>query len=95
MGAIHENGGIVEKPLNETFDSLPTTIFTVMTNLAIQHGSVNLGQGFPDDEGPKSMKVRPLTSLSARPQTMHNSSVTMRWDWRLTEMPRRSLWGHQ
>ena len=55
-----QNGGKVDKPLNETFDALPTTIFTVMTNLANEHGSVNLGQGFPDDEGPRSMKVSVL-----------------------------------
>jgi aspartate/methionine/tyrosine aminotransferase len=29
-----------------------TTIFTVMSALAVQHGAVNLGQGFPDTEGP-------------------------------------------
>jgi aspartate/methionine/tyrosine aminotransferase len=27
-----------------------------MSKLAAAHGSVNLGQGFPDDEGPDSMK---------------------------------------
>lgn len=34
-----------QKPLNATFSSLPTTIFTVMTNLSVQYSSVNLGQG--------------------------------------------------
>jgi aspartate/methionine/tyrosine aminotransferase len=29
-----------------------TTIFTVMSALAVQHGAINLGQGFPDVEGP-------------------------------------------
>jgi N-succinyldiaminopimelate aminotransferase len=29
-----------------------TTIFTVMSALAVQHGAINLGQGFPDTEGP-------------------------------------------
>ena len=28
--------------------ALPTTIFTTMTQLANQHGAINLGQGFPD-----------------------------------------------
>jgi hypothetical protein len=46
------------KALNSTFTSLPTTIFEVMTRLAIKHNSVNLGQGFPDAEGPESMKVK-------------------------------------
>ena len=32
--------------------SLPTTIFTVMSALATEHKSINLGQGFPDSEGP-------------------------------------------
>lgn len=44
------------KPLNNLFSDLPTTIFTVMTNLAIKHKSINLGQGFPDEEGPEQMK---------------------------------------
>lgn len=29
-----------------------TTIFTVMSQLAVEHGAVNLGQGFPDFEAP-------------------------------------------
>jgi methionine aminotransferase len=32
-----------------------TTIFTVMSQLAVKHGAVNLGQGFPDFEGPSSL----------------------------------------
>lgn len=44
------------KPLNDLFTGLPTTIFTVMTNLAIKHKTINLGQGFPDEEGPEQMK---------------------------------------
>jgi N-succinyldiaminopimelate aminotransferase len=37
---------------NRYLHSLPTTIFTVMSALATEHGSINLGQGFPDQEGP-------------------------------------------
>jgi methionine transaminase len=33
-----------------------TTIFTVMSQLAIQHKAVNLGQGFPDFEGPQALR---------------------------------------
>ncbi|WP_026397511.1 aminotransferase [Acetobacter nitrogenifigens] len=40
------------KPLNGQTAALPTTIFTVMSALAQQHGAINLGQGFPDTEGP-------------------------------------------
>lgn len=32
-----------------------TTIFTVMSQLALQHQAVNLGQGFPDFEGPAGL----------------------------------------
>ena len=32
------------KPLNPTFAGTGTTIFTVMSALANQHGAVNLGQ---------------------------------------------------
>jgi len=34
-----------------------TTIFTEMTRLAIQHGAVNLAQGFPDFDGPEFIKA--------------------------------------
>jgi N-succinyldiaminopimelate aminotransferase len=40
------------KPLNTNLSSIGTTIFTVMSALAVQHGSINLGQGFPDTDGP-------------------------------------------
>jgi methionine aminotransferase len=33
-----------------------TTIFTVMSQLAVQHGAVNLGQGFPDFDGPRELR---------------------------------------
>lgn len=32
-----------------------STIFAEMTELAVRHGAVNLGQGFPDTDGPASM----------------------------------------
>ena len=40
------------KPTNTTLSAIGTTIFTVMSALAVQHGSINLGQGFPDTDGP-------------------------------------------
>jgi len=33
-----------------------TTIFSVMSQLATQHKAVNLGQGFPDFDGPQSLR---------------------------------------
>ena len=40
------------KSLNTLLSNTGTTIFTVMSALAVQHGSINLGQGFPDTDGP-------------------------------------------
>jgi len=40
------------KDLNHQLAGLGTTIFTVMSALAVEHGSINLGQGFPDTDGP-------------------------------------------
>ncbi|HVP83182.1 MAG TPA: aminotransferase [Rhizomicrobium sp.] len=46
---------------NPVFANLPTTIFTVMSALATQYGAVNLGQGFPDEDGPE-----PIRAVAAR-----------------------------
>ncbi len=40
------------KPANTLLSGIGTTVFTVMSALAVEHGSINLGQGFPDTEGP-------------------------------------------
>jgi aspartate/methionine/tyrosine aminotransferase len=40
------------KPANSLLSQTGTTIFTVMSALAQSHGAINLGQGFPDTEGP-------------------------------------------
>ena len=37
---------------NSTFNSYGTTVFELMSRLAVEHKSINLGQGFPDDYGP-------------------------------------------
>jgi N-succinyldiaminopimelate aminotransferase len=37
---------------NTWLESIGTTIFTVMSALATEHKSINLGQGFPDTDGP-------------------------------------------
>jgi N-succinyldiaminopimelate aminotransferase len=41
---------------NPVFASLPTTIFTHMSALAAAHGAINLGQGFPDEDGPLAIR---------------------------------------
>jgi aspartate/methionine/tyrosine aminotransferase len=40
------------KTVNSLLAATGTTIFTVMSALAAQHKSINLGQGFPDTDGP-------------------------------------------
>ena len=44
--------------LNPVFANLPTTIFTVMSGLAAEHGAINLGQGFPDNPGPEDVRAK-------------------------------------
>ena len=41
---------------NATISGLGTTVFEVMSALAREHQSVNLGQGFPDDNGPEEVR---------------------------------------
>jgi aspartate/methionine/tyrosine aminotransferase len=43
------------KSQNELLSASGTTVFTVMSALAVQHGAINLGQGFPDYEGPQDV----------------------------------------
>ena len=42
---------------NSVFSALGTTVFTVMSALAAEHDAINLGQGFPDDEGPDDVRA--------------------------------------
>jgi N-succinyldiaminopimelate aminotransferase len=42
-------------PLVERMQAFGTTIFTEMSALAVRTGSINLGQGFPDTDGPPEM----------------------------------------
>lgn len=44
------------KATNSIFSGLAVTIFEEMSRLAIQHGAINLGQGFPDEEGPQDIR---------------------------------------
>ena len=43
------------KPANSLLSGIGTTIFTVMSALATEHQSINLGQGFPDTDGPEDV----------------------------------------
>ncbi len=43
------------KQPNALLSATGTTIFTVMSALAARHGAINLGQGFPDTDGPEDV----------------------------------------
>lgn len=53
--------------LNPVLAGLPTTIFTHMSALAAAHGAVNLGQGFPDRDGPLSIRQAAARTLTDGP----------------------------
>lgn len=55
------------KGANPVFADLPTTIFTVMSALAREHGAINLGQGFPDGEGPDHIRAAAARALLEGP----------------------------
>src|SRR2546427_60357 len=46
---------MVNDPLVGRMQGFGTTIFAEMTGLAVRTGSINLGQGFPDTDGPPAM----------------------------------------
>ncbi len=54
-------------PANSIFAGSGTTIFTVMSALADQHGAINLGQGFPDEDGPEDIRRVAAEALIAGP----------------------------
>ena len=51
------------KPANELLSGIGTTIFTVMSALAAKHGAINLGQGFPDSDGPPDVIAAAAAAL--------------------------------
>jgi N-succinyldiaminopimelate aminotransferase len=54
-------------PLAHRLDGIPPTIFTTMSALALRTGAVNLGQGFPDADGPASL-------LAAADEALHGGA---------------------
>lgn len=42
--------------MNSIFADLETTVFETMSELARRHAAINLGQGFPDDQGPLDVR---------------------------------------
>jgi aspartate/methionine/tyrosine aminotransferase len=52
---------------NPVFSGLGTTIFSVMSALAAEHGAINLGQGFPDEDGPTAIREAAAKALMEGP----------------------------
>ncbi len=51
------------KPANSLLSNTGTTIFTVMSALAVRHKAINLGQGFPDTDGPADIVAAAAAAL--------------------------------
>ncbi|MBK7825542.1 methionine aminotransferase [Nannocystis sp.] len=73
--------------LSARLQGFGTTIFTEMTRLALQHGAVNLGQGFPNFDGPEFIKDAAIAAIRAG----HNQYA------RMAGVPdlNRAIAGHQ
>jgi N-succinyldiaminopimelate aminotransferase len=56
-------GRPLDDPLVERMRGYGTTIFAEMTALAQQTGAVNLGQGFPDTDGPNAMLEQAVDAI--------------------------------
>ncbi len=50
-------------PLNRRLAAFGTTIFAEMSALAVRTGAINLGQGFPDTDGPEEVREAAVRAL--------------------------------
>ena len=55
------------KAANSILSSYGTTVFEVMSRLAQEHDAINLGQGFPDQDGPEDLRRVAAEALLAGP----------------------------
>ncbi|MCG5214108.1 pyridoxal phosphate-dependent aminotransferase [Streptosporangium sp. KLBMP 9127] len=53
----------MREPLIARMREFGTTVFAEMTALAVRTGSINLGQGFPDTDGPPGMLARAVEAI--------------------------------
>ncbi|EEE45030.1 Aspartate/tyrosine/aromatic aminotransferase [Roseibium alexandrii DFL-11] len=61
------NIGDIMKSTNPVFTGIQTTVFETMSRLAMAHGAVNLGQGFPDVDGPEDIRETAAKALMDGP----------------------------
>ncbi len=55
------------KAANSILSGYGTTVFEVMSRLAMEHGAINLGQGFPDTDGPIEVRRKAAEALLEMP----------------------------
>jgi L-glutamine---4-(methylsulfanyl)-2-oxobutanoate aminotransferase len=56
---------ILPSQVAKRLEKFKTTIFTQMSMLAIKHGAINLGQGFPNFDGPDFVKEAAIKAINA------------------------------
>lgn len=63
--ATHESSQNTLRPVQvaKRLEKFKTTIFTQMSMLAIKHGAINLGQGFPNFDGPEFVKEAAIQAI--------------------------------
>ena len=52
-------------PRSSRLADFGTSVFAEMTELAVRHRAVNLGQGFPDFDGPDFVKEAAIDAIRA------------------------------
>ncbi|XP_038715802.1 probable N-succinyldiaminopimelate aminotransferase DapC isoform X2 [Tripterygium wilfordii] len=66
--AVSSQNDSAQKPqpplqVAKRLEKFKTTIFTQMSSLAIKHGAINLGQGFPNFDGPEFVKEAAIQAI--------------------------------
>ncbi len=55
------------RSLNPVFANRPQSIFPTMSRLARAHNAINLGQGFPDEDGPRAIRDLAANAIAEGP----------------------------
>ena len=63
--SVWSTGGMGEPYLTSKLQGFGTTIFAEMSALAVATGAINLGQGFPDTDGPDEVRQAALDAIAA------------------------------
>ncbi|KAL8137829.1 hypothetical protein V2J09_003830 [Rumex salicifolius] len=60
---VHDHQDPPSVQVAKRLEKFKTTIFTTMSQLAIKHGAINLGQGFPNFDGPDFVKEAAIQAI--------------------------------